>query len=334
MRDVAALSGVSLKTVSRVVNLEPGVSADLVERVQTAAAALQYRPNLTASSLRRSDGRTQTIGLVLENIANPYSSALHRAIEDIARSHEVVVFAGSVDEDPARERELAGTFLARQVDGLIVVPAGADQSYLAHELRAGTPMVFVDRPPNLLDADAVTTDNFAGARDAVRHLIAHGHRRIAYLGDLSSIFTAEQRLNGYLDALERAGIVLDADLIWQNLRSSDHAQTAIIELLTAAEPPTAVFASQNLVTIGAVRGIAALGKQFEIALVGFDDIPLADLVSPRVSLVIQDVHALGAAAAELLFDRINGSDLPTQRITLPVHLVTAGSGEITGPFAA
>src|ERR671935_38458 len=138
MREVAALAGVGLKTVSRVVNDEPRVSAATRSRVLAAIEQLDYRHDVNASILRRADRRTSTIGLVLEDVANPFSSALHRAVEDCARDRGVLVLAGSCDEDPARERELIGTLRDRRVDGLVVVPAGADHSYLLTELRAGT----------------------------------------------------------------------------------------------------------------------------------------------------------------------------------------------------
>ena len=333
MREVAALAGVSLKTVSRVVNNEPGVSDDLVERVRRASRTLDYQPNLTASSLRRNDGKSKTIGLLLENVANPFSGALHRAVEDVARARGVLVFAGSLDEDHARERELATAFVSRRVDGLIVVPAGHDQSYLAMERKAGTPMVFVDRPPTLLDADAVLTANEEGARRAVAHLIEHGHRRIAYLGDFATISTAVERYAGYASALERAGIEVDPGIVRQDLHTTDAARDALLEVLDHDDPPTAVFASQNLITIGAIRALREREVHRRVALVGFDDILLADLLEPGLTLVIQDVAAMGVLAAELLFRRLDGDNAPSARHVLATRLVTRGSGEIPGPHA-
>src|SRR5438093_7030184 len=146
MLDVAALAGVGLKTVSRVVNREPGVSPTLEAKVRLAIEQLNYRRDANASMLRRLDGKTQTIGLVLEDVANPFSSALHRAIEDSARARNVLVFAGSCDEDPQRERDLIGSFRERRVDGIIVVPASHDHTYLYEEQRAGTALVFLARP--------------------------------------------------------------------------------------------------------------------------------------------------------------------------------------------
>src|SRR6266545_4687260 len=213
MRDVAALAGVSLKTVSRVINGAPTVDPALTDQVRRAAAVLNYKPNLTASSLRRRDGRSMMIGLMLEDIANPYSSTIYWAAEVVARGLGVGLLAGSIEEDPERERELAAALIVRRVDGLIIVPAGQDHSYLLNEMKMGTAVVFVDRPPRYLAADSVVSDNRAGAANGVRHLIGHGHRRIAYLGDLASIATAQERFAGYLDALREAGLTLDHHLV-------------------------------------------------------------------------------------------------------------------------
>src|SRR5882757_4118376 len=227
MLDVAALAGVGLKTVSRVVNAEPGVSPALEAKVKRAIEQLNYRRDVNASMLRRLGGKTQTIGLVLEDVANPFSSALHRAIEDSARARNILVFAGSCDEDGRRERELIGSFRERRVDGIIVVPASGDHMYLYEEQRAGTALVFVDRPAAHLDADSVASNNLEGSREAVEHLLAHGHRRIAFLGDLLSISTAAERLQGYRQALGQADIVHDDALIRTDLRDPEAATGAV-----------------------------------------------------------------------------------------------------------
>jgi LacI family transcriptional regulator len=328
MLDVAALAGVGLKTVSRVVNAEPGVSPALEAKVRRAIEQLNYRRDANASMLRRLGGKTQTIGLVLEDVSNPFSSALHRAIEDSARARNVLVFAGSCDEDPRRERELIGSFRDRRVDGIIVVPASHDHTYLYEEQRTGTALVFVDRPAGHLDADTVGSDNFGGAATAVEHLLGHGHRRIAFLGDLLSISTAEARLQGYTHALERAGIGLDDALIRPGLRNPEAAARAVDELLALPDPPTALFTSQNLSTIGAIRALRSARREREVALLGFDDIALADVLDPAVSVVAQDPQALGRSAAEILFRRLDGDTSPSVHHVLPVKLIPRGSGEI------
>ena len=206
MKQVAALAGVSLATVSRVVNGGPKVRPDLAARVHEAVELLGYRHNLTASTLRRADRLSASIGLIFEDVANPFFSAVHRGVEEVARERGVLTFAGSSDERPERERELAESFSARRVDGLIIAPAATDHSYLQRDRAAGVALVFVDRPASFVDADVVLTDNAGGARAAVTHLIEHGHRRIAFLGDRPELHTATERLRGYRDALARHGI--------------------------------------------------------------------------------------------------------------------------------
>jgi LacI family transcriptional regulator len=330
MREVAALAGVAVKTVSRVVNGVTTVDPVLAARVREAADKLGYRPNLTASSLRRGDGRTATIGMLVEDAANPFSAALTRTVENAARERGVLVLIGSLDEDPARERELARALIDRRVDGLVIVPAGRDHSYLISEQRSGTCLVFVDREPSLLDADAVISDNRRGAISAVDHLLATGHRRIGYLGDQGSIPTAAQRFDGYRHALELAHIPLDPAIVRQGRARAtvDAAIAATEQVMGLPDPPTALFTSQNLVTIGASRALRALGLHDTVAHVGFDDFPLADMLRPGISVVAQDVEAMGRAAAELLFRRLDGDHSPSATVTVPTRLIARGSGEI------
>jgi LacI family transcriptional regulator len=329
MRDVAALAGVGLKTVSRVVNGVPTVSPDLVQRVRRAADKLGYRPNLTATNLRR--GRTNTIGLLLEDAANPFSAALHRAVENASRVRGILVLTGSLDENPARERELAHTLIDRGVEGLLIVPAGRDQSYLITEQRAGVQVVFLDRAPSLIAADAVVSDNELGAITAVEHLLRIGHRRIGYLGDSQSILTAQARFAGYRRALVGAGEPLDKTIISHELRTIEAAEAAALSMLQGERAPTAIFASQNLVTIGAIRALAALRLQDSIALVGFDDFVLADTLRPGITTIAQDPIEIGRLAADLLFARLDGDRSEPSTHVVPTSLIARGSGEIPPP---
>jgi LacI family transcriptional regulator len=333
MKDVAALAGVAIKTVSRVINGVPTVAPEIAARVHAAADKLGYRPNLTASNLRRGDGRTSTIGLLLEDVSNPFSAALLRAVEDQARTRGVQLLIGSLDEDPVRERELASTLIDRRVDGLLIVPCGRDHSYLIHERRAGICMVFLDREPRLFDADAVVSDNLQGAIGAVQHLADTGHTRVAYLGDTRTIATARQRFDGYLYVVDRAGLVADEALIRHDLHTAEAAEEATVDLLRSDHPPTALFASQNLVTIGATKALRKLGVQEMVALIGFDDFPMADILSPGITVVTQDATAMGRLAARLLFDRIDGDQSPPETYVIPTRMIVRGSGEI-GPAAA
>jgi LacI family transcriptional regulator len=249
-------------------------------------------------------------------------------VEDEAVPRGVMVFSASLDEDPVRERALVAEFGARHADGLLLVPAGADQSYLAAELRAGTAVVCVDRPARHLDVDSVVATNALGARDAVRHLAAAGHRRIAFLGDRATIVTAQQRLAGYREGLASLGLPVVDRLVLQDLRDAAVADGAVTALLSGPEPPTALFTAQNLITIGAVRALRRLGLERSVALVGFDDFLLADLLSPGVTVVAQDPVAIGRIAAGLLFARIGGDRRPPQHRLVPTALVRRGSGEL------
>ncbi|WP_352299723.1 LacI family DNA-binding transcriptional regulator [Kineosporia sp. NBRC 101731] len=331
MRDVAAVAGVSLKTVSRVVNGEPGVSSTLGRRVREAIDELDFRPNIGARSLRRAGGRTATVGLLLEDVSNPFSSTLQRAVEDVAIPRGVMVFTASLDEDPQRERELTRAFSARRADGLIIAPASNDQSYLESELRAGTAIVCIDREAKRLEVDSVLTTNVAGAAAGMQHLLDHGHRRIAFLGDRADITTAQQRYEGYTEALTAAGIPIDTSIVLSDLTSQTLAQAAAIQLLKQPDPPTAVFAAQNLVTIGVARALRQLKREHTVALVGFDDFPLADLLDPGITVVAQDPTAIGRLAATVLFDRIGGHEGPPETHVVPTRLITRGSGEIRPP---
>jgi LacI family transcriptional regulator len=325
MSDVARLAGVSIKTVSRVVNDEPGVHADTAERVVSAIERLGFRRNIGALNLRRGSS-TGTIGLVLEDVANPFYSGLTRATEEVARRNGRQVLTGSSDEDASRERELSLEFCARRVDGLIVVPAGRRHGYLVPEIASGMPVVFVDRPPGDVVADTVLVDNIDGAAAAVAHLARHGHQRIAFLGDAPGIFTAGERLRGFREGCAKAGIRYDERLV--AMGQADEAPMLLARLLSGASPATALVTGNNRITVQVLRALA--GAPRRPALIGFDDFELADLLDPPVSVVAVDPGELGKAAAELLFARLSGDTSPPRRIVLPVRLVARGSGEV-GP---
>lgn len=331
MRDVAALAGVSLKTVSRVVNDEPGVSPDVRERVSSAVGRLDYRPNLAASNLRRAGSRSGLVGALVQDLSNSFSASLLRALEDAARERGTAVLAASLDEESEREVALVHDLMSRRVDGLILMPASTRQDYLVAELRTGTPAVFVDRAPRGVDADSVVIDNVAGAVTATEHLLARGHRRIAALLDMESIRTAASRHEGFTAAHAARGLRPDPRLVVPDIRSSDEATQVLHALLSLEHPPTAVFTGRNILSAGAVRALAERGLRREVALVGFDDFPLADLLDPPLTVIRQDVTRIGSTVADLLFDRIDGDTAPTRHIVLEPTLVERGSGEIPPP---
>lgn len=328
MREVAAIAGVSLKTVSRVVNNEPRVNPDTAERVRRAIAELGFRVNYGASNLKRG-ASTATIGLVIEDVANPFFSVIARAVEEVARDHSHLLVTASSDESGGREREVIDILVSRRLDGLIVVPAGRDHRFLLSEIRMGTPVVFVDRPPGRLEADTVLLDNVGGARLATDHLLARGHRRIGVLLDRHGVYTLGPRLEGHRQSMREVRLELDEALLRYDCHDADDAMAAVRDLLALPDPPTAIFATNNRMCVGAVRALADRGlAQPPVALVGFDDFELAEMLSPPVTVVAYDLTAMARRAAEILFDRIAGDARPPRRVVMPTWLIARGSGEV------
>lgn len=331
MRDVAAGAGVSFKTVSRVVNNEGGVRSELVQRVERAIADLGYHPDDRARRLRQRGVHTGTIGFVLVDVANPFFSSILRGIEEVATQQSYLVLAGSTDGLAEREDQLVEAFVARRLEGLIVVSSRLGDGPLGSEIRRGTPVVFVDLEPEDVAVDLVRSDHRGGAAAATEHLRSHGHRDIAFFGDDASVTSAEQRRQGYLDVMGRAGFDVPAHRVVQERHTSDDWRAIISEYLGQPDPPTALFTAQNFITIGAVRALHDLGLHETIAQVGFDDVDLADVTRPGISVVPQDPRGLGRRAAERLFARVQGLDAPVIRDIVGVAVVERGSGEIP-PF--
>src|ERR1700691_1183663 len=284
MKDVAIAAGVSLKTVSRVVNGEPRVPPGTQQRVQEAIDTLGFRRNDSARLLRT--GQTATVGLVLEDICDPFYTALSRGVESVARSHGSLLISGSSDADPATEHMLALTLCARRVDGLIIVPTNGDHEFLLPEMMAGVPVVFADRPPGRIDADTVLSDNTGGGGKGTAHLIAGGHRRIGYIGDNPDIFTARERYQGYRSAMSAAGLPVADSRVAMGTPTTASIQGALDRMLAGPEPVTAIFCGNNRVSVLALHVLAALRQT--IAMVGFDDFELADLLG--ITVIAQDTE--------------------------------------------
>jgi LacI family transcriptional regulator len=322
IRDVAGSAGVSVKTVSRVLNGER-VATETAERVIAAISALGFHRNDLASNLRR--GRSSaTLGLLIEDISNPFYSVIAQTVESLAHERGYLLVTASCEEDPERERELTALLLRRRADALLIVPAGADHRNLAGLV----PMIFLDRPPVGVDADTVLFDNAEGTRRGVEHLIAHGHRRIAWLSDRETLYTTAERLRGYRDAIAAAGMEPDPMLVRTGSHQAAEAEAALDELLRLrpSRRPTAVFAANNRNTLGALRAMHAHGGP-RPALVGFDDFELADLLKPAVTVVRTHPERLAAVAVERAFARLEGDQQPSRRLVVDTELIVRGSGE-------
>lgn len=311
MLDVAREAGVALKTVSRVVNGEPGVRPATAQRVHRAIARLRYRRNDLARRLR-SHAPTATLGLVVGDVGEPFAAGLARGVEDVVRDLGWLLVVGSTDGDAEREHWLVTALIEHQVDGLLVVPTGPDQSYLLPELRRGTPAVFLGRPPAGLEADTVVLDERGGARAGVAALLAAGRCRLGFLGD-ASVYPAAERLAGSRDALASAGLEWDDDLAWLNATVTSDKDSAAARLLAAAEPPTAVVALSGRHAAGLARALAWAGRQ--MTLLAFDGFDATGWPFPVV-MVEHDAAEMGRRAAELLLDRLDGNAEPARRVVL------------------
>ncbi|MFE2489270.1 LacI family DNA-binding transcriptional regulator [Streptomyces mirabilis] len=330
LADVAREVGVSAKTVSRVLNEDGPASAQTREQVLAAVAKLGFQPNLMARNIRVG-GPDTTIGLVIPDLANPFFGAVARAIEDTVRERGLTLLMGSSADDPERERALTDKFLARRVSILIIVPSvGADHSHLKSHRTAGLPVIFLDRPGVGLATDSIVSSNRAGAHDGVAHLIAHGHRRIGFVGDLPvKLYTRRERLAGYRSALQEADIPYDRSLV-TNAHDQQGAEAATSHLLGLADPPTALFAGNNIMALGIVAELAR-SKRKDVAVVAFDDISLAEALEPALTAVAQDAEELGRAAATTALTRLDGDRTRIRTITVPTRLIVRGSGEQPAP---
>lgn len=325
MKDVAAAAAVSLKTVSRVVNDEPGVSPDKQQAVTRAIEALGFSRNYGAAMLRH--GQSSSIGLVVEDSSEPFQATLGRAIERVALEHDSLLFVASSAGVPDRERILTQALASRRVDGLIVVPSNHQHDYLRHEMRSGVQVVFADRPVPGIAADTVLADNVGGMVQGVRHLIDHGHRRIAFIADLPLVFTSNERFEGYQTALRFAGLDYDPSLVFRVAPTDRNGIAACVaQSLDRDDPATALFTGNSFITIATLRALK--GHAHRPSLVGFDDFDLADLLTPGITVVAQDALSMGTHAAELLFKRIQGDQSPTVQMRLATTLIPRGSGEV------
>jgi LacI family transcriptional regulator len=321
MLDVARHAGVSLKTVSRVVNGEPAVAQARIDRVLAAIAELGFRRNDIARNLR-SGTVNATIGLLIEEMANPFYATIASVCADIAADHQTLLITTSSEEDPERERDLLLDLTQRRVDGLIVVPAGQDHSFLRREVEMGMPVVFLDRPPEQLIADTVLLDNQGGSRAGVRQLLAAGHRRIGILLDSLSVYTMRERLAGAHAALEAVGLPHDAALVREGVKGPDDAGKAIAEMLDQADPPTAFFCANNRLTVGALQELYRRGN--DAPLLGFDDFELSHLMPRPLTLIAYDPREMAKVAVDRLFQRIDGDQSWPATTILPTYLVERG----------
>jgi LacI family transcriptional regulator len=314
MRDVAARARVSAKTVSRVFNDDPHVSPETRARVAEALHELGYVPNSLARNFRT--GRAPVLGVAVPDLADPFFAVIIKAVEAVATRFDMAVLVTSLGYDAQRESGALESLLGRSLSGLVVAPTGQDHRYL-EPWADRLPVVFVDRPPQGLDVDAFTGDDHEGARIATQHLLSHGHRAIAFVGDSPRMSTTADRLAGYRSALADAGVMPSSELL-AFVADSRSAADVVGRLARAATPPTALVSADARTTMTLVPALA--GSAW--AVVGFGDFPMAHMLTPALTVVDQDPAALGRRAGERVVERLAAPERRFRRHTVtPVRLV-------------
>jgi len=331
IHDVARLAGVAPITVSRVINNSGYISQDTRERVEAAIIELGYVPNIIARSLRSK--RTNTLALVLTDITNPFFTVIARGVEDIASDAGFTVIYCNTDESVDEEAKYLQLLLQKQVDGILLVPARSTSRSIELIHEQGTPVVILDRRVPNVDADIVRCDSVEGAYRLIKLLIDQGHRRIAVLSGPLGVSTAEDRVVGYRTAMTEAGVSVDG-LVFYGAYTQASGYEMAQQVLSQSPQPTALFAANNFIAIGALKALRDNGLKIpeDISIVSFDELPPMPIAEPFLTVAAQPAYEMGCKGTELLLNRLKG-EAPSecQEILLPIELIVRrSSGPVKG----
>lgn len=333
MRDVAKKAGVSVATVSRVLNSSGFVSEKLDKKVWAAVEALDYRPNALARGLKTQS--TNTIGVVVSNIMNPFFTAMVRGIEDKANRFGYNIILCNTDDSEEKQERYLSVLQERRVDGIILAPAPGTRKDLPRKLRriiGNTPTVFVDRTVEDIDSCSVSVDNVGGSALAVTHLLNLGHRRIGMITGPMNTLPGQERLEGYRQALTNYGVPIDPALIKTSPFRQEPAFERTVELVTMENRPTALFVANNLMAMGALKALQEMRISVpkELSFVAFDDPEWAQVSSPPLTTVSQPTYELGTNAMDLLERHMRQETSPNCEMILECELVVRGSCQKCG----
>jgi LacI family transcriptional regulator len=327
MEEVGRRAGVSAMTVSRVVNGRGGVDLETQRRVEEAIQALDYVPNRIARGLISQ--KTQTIGLIVPDVVNPFFAPVVRGAESAARKAGYRVLLCNSEGDLRLEREYIEDLVAHRVEGLLLAPASdRSRSSIMPLLRGGFPLVLIDRTLPDAECDLIVSDNTQGARRLIEHLIAVGHREIAHVTDAEDTSTGRERLRGYRDALDVAGILFQPDLVVRTTVDRIGGYRAAQEILARDRLPTAIFAVNNMTAIGTMEALRERGLSVpkDMGLVCFDDVEHLAILSPILTVIDQPAETFGSLGAQLLLERVTGkASSRSRRIILQTDLIVRES---------
>jgi LacI family transcriptional regulator/LacI family repressor for deo operon, udp, cdd, tsx, nupC, and nupG len=323
LKDVASKAGVSIATVSRVINDAQNISDETRFRVQQAMKALSYRPSRIAKRLRSKSVAGNLVGVMVPDISNPFYIDVLTGIEDYMHSHNYLLIMCNFSQNEQREQLYLDALVSESVDGLIVAPAHEEDEKIRALEKDNIPFVCIDRGLKNVNADLVLVENEEGAYRAVRFLAEQGYRNIAYISGLLQIPTSRQREAGYQRALQESNIPIQEDLVKYGDSSRKSGVELARELLIQDNRPDALFTGNNLITLGALETINEMGLKIpeDIAIIGFDDMPWSSTLNPPLTAVRQPAYEIGRRAAELLYQRILEPGRPNVKIVLDTKLM-------------
>jgi len=310
LKDVAAKAGVSIATVSRVFNSPDKVKPDTKSRVQQAVKELDYKISRVAKRLRSTNGRAHMLGLIIPDIQNPFFADIARGVEDVAYKNNYGLLFGLSNENRKRQKMALETLISESVDGVIVPPVKGSNPDIQELLNLKIPVVVVDRRLDDAVVDTITCDNVHGAYLATKHLLELGHTRIGFIGGIPELATSKERLNGYKKAHNEYGVRVETNLILEGDSTQKSGTDLTERLLSMQSPPTAIFAANNLMTLGVLIAIHQTKKSIpdEISLIGYDDVPWAQAMHPKLTVVRQPSYQQGVNAAEMILQRIKNPE--------------------------
>lgn len=325
LADVAKKAGVGVMTVSRVINKHPSVSAGMRKKILAAIDEVGYMPNEAARLLK--GGRSRTIGLIVPDLSDSFFAACAHKVQEVARSHGFLALVVSSDRDQQLELKEAELMASQHVAGVVVVPSGQDDRQLISIFGESTPIIAMDRPLSRVQADAVVAENRGGTEEAVLHLLDHGHKQIVCVGYDRDVYTVRERVDAYRSIMRSAVLT---PRVYDNLATLDQVQALLLHLLKGNDRPTAIFALNHRTSVHVLQSLQKTRFRVpkDIALVGFDDVDLASVLTPPLTTVSQSAANLGFRAATLLFERIENradSVFTGAKIVLPTKLIVRGS---------
>lgn len=327
LKNVAKLAGVSVATVSRVLNGDEVVKEKTKTKVLDAIKKLNYKPNRVAQRLRTTRKTSKLVGLLIPDIQNPFYVDVIRGIEEYAYANNAAVIIGNFSQDEKKEKLYLDILKSESVDGFVVAPSNEKDQYVKQLIQDGFPIVCIDRGLKDVDVDLVKVDNQQGVFKAIEHLIKLGHKRIGFVVGNPSIPTSQERLDGYHQAMKQYGIEIDPTLLLGEKSDYESGTRLTARLLDLENPPTAIFTGNNLLTLGALEVINQRGQRIpeDVAIIGFDDVYWANSLNPPLTAVRQPGFEIGKKAMELLMQRIQSPDAATLDVIFKTELMVRKS---------